>query len=211
MHIEPKPATVKNPPEQFTGDVWLDLIASPKDESQRMVVATVRFTPGARTAWHSHPKGQTLHVTQGVALMQARGGEILGSMVCVIGVGLIMYAPRARIVTPAGRVAASGSPSRPEPGGRRPGVCRRVRDDPGASSSLLEKPVGQPIHRSHVEEHPEDNRAERQSARCSPLPSARATGANRPKQSRVLGRCRDRPESKGGAIGGEGSRFLADS
>jgi quercetin dioxygenase-like cupin family protein len=77
MHIEPKPATVKNPPEQFTGDVWLDLIASPKDESQRMVVATVRFTPGARTAWHSHPKGQTLHVTQGVALMQARGGEIL--------------------------------------------------------------------------------------------------------------------------------------
>ena len=77
MHIEPKPATVKNPPEQFTGDVWLDLIASPKDESQRMVVAMVRFAPGARTAWHSHPKGQTLHVTQGVALMQARGGEIL--------------------------------------------------------------------------------------------------------------------------------------
>ena len=39
-----------------------------------MVVAKVRFAPGARTAWHSHVLGQTLHVTQGVAWVQSRGG-----------------------------------------------------------------------------------------------------------------------------------------
>ena len=39
-----------------------------------MFVAKVRFAPGARTAWHSHARG-TLHVTQGVAWVQARGGE----------------------------------------------------------------------------------------------------------------------------------------
>jgi len=77
MLIRPKPPTVKNPPEQFTGDVWFDVIASPQDENQRMVVGVVRFAPGARTAWHSHANGQTLHVTQGVARMQARGGDII--------------------------------------------------------------------------------------------------------------------------------------
>lgn len=72
-----KPATTKNPPEQFTGDVWLDLIALPQDPSQRMVVALVRFAPGARTAWHSHARGQTLHVVSGVALVQSRGQGVV--------------------------------------------------------------------------------------------------------------------------------------
>jgi quercetin dioxygenase-like cupin family protein len=76
MDIRPKPPTVKNPPERFTGDVWLDPIASPQGDS-RMVVALVRFAPGARTAWHSHARGQTLHVMSGVARMQARGGQVL--------------------------------------------------------------------------------------------------------------------------------------
>ena len=40
-----------------------------------MIVAKVRFAPGARTAWHSHARGQTLHVTQGVAWVQSRGEE----------------------------------------------------------------------------------------------------------------------------------------
>jgi quercetin dioxygenase-like cupin family protein len=40
-----------------------------------MIVAKVRFAPGARTAWHSHALGQTLHVTQGVAWVQSRGEE----------------------------------------------------------------------------------------------------------------------------------------
>jgi quercetin dioxygenase-like cupin family protein len=65
---------VKNPPTQFTGDVWLDPIASPRTAGQRMLVARVRFAPGARTAWHRHALGQTLHVTQGVAWIGTRDG-----------------------------------------------------------------------------------------------------------------------------------------
>ena len=42
-----------------------------------MTVALVRFAPGARTAWHRHPRGQTLHVVSGVALMGTRDGEVL--------------------------------------------------------------------------------------------------------------------------------------
>ena len=75
MDIDPRTPTVRNPPEQFTGDVWLDRIAYPREAGQRMFVGTVRFAPGARTAWHSHALGQTLHVTQGVAWMQSPGGE----------------------------------------------------------------------------------------------------------------------------------------
>ncbi|TPG06918.1 (R)-mandelonitrile lyase [Curtobacterium flaccumfaciens] len=77
MQIEPKQPTVKNPPEQFTGDVYLDAIASPKEPGQTMTVAKVRFLPGARTAWHSHAKGQTLHVTEGVARMGTRDGHVI--------------------------------------------------------------------------------------------------------------------------------------
>ncbi|SDG73754.1 cupin domain-containing protein [Microbacterium pygmaeum] len=67
MIIEAAAETVKNPPEQFTGDVWVDVIAAPHQPDQRMTVATVRFAPGARTAWHSHARGQYLRVTQGIA------------------------------------------------------------------------------------------------------------------------------------------------
>lgn len=59
MNIEPTIPTSKNPPEQFAGDVWLDPIALPHEAGQRMIVATVRFAPGARTAWHSHGRGNT--------------------------------------------------------------------------------------------------------------------------------------------------------
>jgi quercetin dioxygenase-like cupin family protein len=75
MQIDPRSPTTKNPPEQFTGDVWLDPLAFPRDEGQRMIVSIVCFAPGARTAWHSHARGQTLRVTQGVACVQSRGGE----------------------------------------------------------------------------------------------------------------------------------------
>jgi quercetin dioxygenase-like cupin family protein len=76
MEIEPRKPTVKNPPEQFAGDVWLDVIAAPHTDDQRMTVATVRFAPGARTAWHSHARGQYLRVTQGVARFGSRDGTI---------------------------------------------------------------------------------------------------------------------------------------
>jgi quercetin dioxygenase-like cupin family protein len=77
MNRLPKPATSKNPPEQFTGDVWLDVIATPQNANQRMIVSTVRFAPGAHTAWHSHANGQTLHITAGVALIGTRDGQII--------------------------------------------------------------------------------------------------------------------------------------
>ena len=67
--------TVKGPSDWFTGDVYLDTIAAPS-EASRLGAANVHFTPGARTAWHTHPFGQTLFVTEGVGLCQRRGGEI---------------------------------------------------------------------------------------------------------------------------------------
>lgn len=77
MQIEPAKPTAKNPPEQFAGDVWLDVIAAPHEADQRMTVATVRFAPGARTAWHSHARGQYLRVTQGVARIGGRDGTVI--------------------------------------------------------------------------------------------------------------------------------------
>ena len=87
MNVDPRPATVKNPAEWFTGDVWMTPIASPQTPGQTMNAGVVRFSPGARTAWHSHPGGQTLYVTDGVARVQARGGYIVevpagGVVVC---------------------------------------------------------------------------------------------------------------------------------
>lgn len=77
MNIEPLMPTTKNPPAQFTGDVWLDPIALPHEDDQTMVVATVRFAPGVRTAWHSHEHGQYLRVTQGVGRFGTRDGKII--------------------------------------------------------------------------------------------------------------------------------------
>ena len=77
MNIEPRTPTVKNPPEQFAGDVWVDEVAAPHGADQRMTVALVRFAPGARTAWHSHARGQYLRVTQGTARFGTRDGEVV--------------------------------------------------------------------------------------------------------------------------------------
>ena len=75
MQIEPKRPTAKGPAEMFTGDVFMDVIAR-GEEPSRVRVMAVRFTPSARTAWHSHAVGQTLYVTEGRGLIQARDGEI---------------------------------------------------------------------------------------------------------------------------------------
>ncbi|GAA2513125.1 (R)-mandelonitrile lyase [Winogradskya humida] len=71
-----KQDSVKGPEKMFTGDVYFDVIAAGTEPS-RVRVNTVRFAPGARTAWHSHAVGQTLHVTEGIGLVQARDGEII--------------------------------------------------------------------------------------------------------------------------------------
>lgn len=75
MNLEPKPPTVHGPAATFTGDVWVDPIAVHKPGQSTAIVSRARFTPGARTHWHSHAHGQTLHITEGIGLVQARGGE----------------------------------------------------------------------------------------------------------------------------------------
>ena len=67
--------TRKGPAESFTGDVYIDAVASPAGPS-RVQANLVHFMPGARTAWHRHPLGQTLFVTEGVGLVQRRGGPV---------------------------------------------------------------------------------------------------------------------------------------
>jgi quercetin dioxygenase-like cupin family protein len=67
--------TTPGPRDWFTGAVFVDTIASPSGGS-RIGAAVVHFTPGARTAWHTHPHGQTIWVTEGIALCQRRGGAI---------------------------------------------------------------------------------------------------------------------------------------
>lgn len=66
--------TVPGPADWFTGNVLIDTIRNPDGQSA-IGCAHVRFSPGARTAWHAHPKGQTLYVTDGIGLVSYRGGN----------------------------------------------------------------------------------------------------------------------------------------
>lgn len=75
MEILQPSGTTKGPDHMFTGDVYFEQIAK-GEEPSRVRVNWVHFSPGARTAWHSHAVGQTLHVTAGIGLVQARGGEV---------------------------------------------------------------------------------------------------------------------------------------
>ncbi|WP_262297822.1 (R)-mandelonitrile lyase [Microvirga sesbaniae] len=63
------------PQEYFTGTVRIDPLFSPPDPA-RVAGALVTFEPGARTAWHTHPLGQTLIVMTGLGLVQREGGPI---------------------------------------------------------------------------------------------------------------------------------------
>jgi quercetin dioxygenase-like cupin family protein len=67
--------TAKGPAEWFTGDVYIDAVAAPPAPA-RVQANLVHFTPGARTAWHTHPLGQTIYVTEGIGLCQCRGSSI---------------------------------------------------------------------------------------------------------------------------------------
>ena len=89
MEILPPTPSTKGPVEWFTGDVWFDVIAR-GEEPSRIRVNSVHFGPSARTAWHRHAVGQTLHVTEGIGRVQARGG------------GIIEIRPGDTILTPPG-------------------------------------------------------------------------------------------------------------
>lgn len=67
--------TTHGPSDWFTGEVYIDAIAAPSEPS-RLAASSVHFAPGARTAWHTHPNGQTIYVTEGIGLCQRRGGAI---------------------------------------------------------------------------------------------------------------------------------------
>jgi quercetin dioxygenase-like cupin family protein len=68
--------TSPGPDEWFTGSVYIDAVAVPSGASQ-LSANNVHFTPGARTAWHTHPNGQTIYVLAGVGRAQRRGEPVV--------------------------------------------------------------------------------------------------------------------------------------
>ena len=87
MEKRPKASSSRGSAEWFTGEVWIDAIAR-GEEPSRVRVNAVHFSPGARTAWHSHALGQTLYVTDGVGVVQPRDGDAVGLLP-----GDVIYAP----------------------------------------------------------------------------------------------------------------------
>lgn len=69
-----QPST-KGPTDWFTGTVRIDPLFSAND-ARRGAASAVTFEPGARTAWHTHPLGQTLIVIAGTGRVQREGGKI---------------------------------------------------------------------------------------------------------------------------------------
>ena len=67
--------TARGPSDWFTGAVFIDTVSAPADGS-RLSASSVHFTPGARTAWHTHPNGQTIYVLEGIGHAQRRGGPV---------------------------------------------------------------------------------------------------------------------------------------
>lgn len=75
MKLIPITATAKGPADRFTGDVYVTPISAPAAPPY-LSAGVVHFTPGARTNWHVHPNGQTLHVLEGIALVGTRDGAV---------------------------------------------------------------------------------------------------------------------------------------
>ena len=82
--------TKPGPAEYFTGSVWLEAIVE-APEPARIRAILVAFEPGARTAWHTHPLGQTLYVTHGTGRFQTEGEPVR-----IIGAGDSSGSRRAR-------------------------------------------------------------------------------------------------------------------
>jgi len=67
--------SVKGPEDWFTGSVRIDPLFQP-NEHRRSAATTVSFEPGARTAWHTHPLGQTLIIVSGIGWVQKEGEPV---------------------------------------------------------------------------------------------------------------------------------------
>ena len=92
MHIDRNGSlpSSKGPPEYFTGNVRIDMQFQ-RGAPSRVAGATVTFEPGARTAWHTHPLGQTLIVTSGKGWTQCEDGPVIE-----INAGDILWCPPGR-------------------------------------------------------------------------------------------------------------------
>ncbi len=86
MEIQPRRPTGRGPAEYFAGDVLIDPVL--QSATSGLSVNEVRFSPGARTAWHAHGKGQTLVVTDGEGRVQSRGEAAV-----VIRAGDVVHTP----------------------------------------------------------------------------------------------------------------------
>src|SRR5438105_10327923 len=75
IHLAGSRPSRRAPKEYFTGTVWQDPIIATQAPA-RIVANRVSFSPGARTAWHTHPLGQTLYVLAGTGRVQASGGPV---------------------------------------------------------------------------------------------------------------------------------------
>jgi quercetin dioxygenase-like cupin family protein len=69
------PDTTIGPSDWFSGTVYIDPVATASGPS-RLAASIVHFSPGARTAWHTHAYGQTIFVTEGLGRCQRRGGQV---------------------------------------------------------------------------------------------------------------------------------------
>ncbi|HEY3409635.1 MAG TPA: cupin domain-containing protein [Propionicimonas sp.] len=85
MQEHRKPPTFKGPAERFSGDVYVDMVVAGSDAG--FSVGAVHFTPGARTAWHSHAAGQMLHCTEGLGLV------VTADEVIVLRPGMTVWTP----------------------------------------------------------------------------------------------------------------------
>jgi quercetin dioxygenase-like cupin family protein len=75
IHVSGSRPTRRGPAESFTGTVLQDPIIT-TEAPARLVCNRVAFEPGARTAWHTHPLGQTIYVTEGIGRCQRDGGPV---------------------------------------------------------------------------------------------------------------------------------------
>ena len=87
MEVRGKNATTRGPSDWFTGDMFIDSVGRGLGDAP-VSVGLVHFTPGARTAWHSHSVGQSLYVTEGEGRVQARGEPVV-----VLQPGDTLFAP----------------------------------------------------------------------------------------------------------------------
>lgn len=72
MQILPHSEPNQGPAEWFTGKVEIQPLKA-VSENSKLSMSSVHFSAGARSAWHTHPKGQTLYVTEGIGVIQKRG------------------------------------------------------------------------------------------------------------------------------------------